>query len=246
LTEAIAVKDLFFTYPDGLDALCGANMAIQTGETVALIGPNGAGKSTLLYHLNGLLHSHSGEVRIMGQAVHHKNLKTIRRYIGMVFQNPDDQLFCPTVFDDVAFGPLNLGMKNDEVSCAVTQALDAVDMKDYEKRSSHHLSLGEKRRVAIATVLAMSPSVLILDEPSANLDPDGKWKLVKLLRSLRQTKLIVTHDFDIVHALCTRVIIMDAGRMVASGETREILDNKALLATHRLAIPEDELCNLNT
>ncbi|MCL1885220.1 MAG: energy-coupling factor ABC transporter ATP-binding protein [Dehalococcoidia bacterium] len=237
MPEVIAVENLCYTYPDGQPALCGVSLSIQEGETVALIGPNGAGKSTLLFHLNGLLHSHEGAVRVLGQIVHDKNLKTVRRQVGMVFQNPDNQLFSPTVFDDVAFGPLNLGMKEAEVCSAVQQSLEAVGMTGYEKRSPHHMSLGEKRRIAIATVLAMSPAVLVLDEPSANLDPGGKWHLIELLRSLPQTKLIVSHDLEMVQELCSRAIVMDGGRVVADGSQQDILKDRILLMAHRLAAP---------
>jgi len=237
MAEVVSIENLSYVYPDGQRALCGVSLSIQEGETVALIGPNGAGKSTLLLHLNGLLHSHDGVVKVLGQPVHEKNLKTIRRLVGIVFQNPDDQLFSPTVFDDVAFGPLNLGMKEPEVRCAVQQALKVVGMTGYEKRTPHHMSLGEKRRIAIATVLAMSPSVLVLDEPSANLDPYGKWHLIELLRSLPQTKLIVSHDLEMVQALCSRVIVMDEGSVVAIGAQQVILEDKSLLAAHRLVAP---------
>jgi len=240
LAEVIAVKNLSYSYPDGQTALRGVSLSINEGETVALMGPNGAGKSTLLLHLNGLLHSHDGAVRLLGQAVEEGNLKMVRRQVGLVFQNPDDQLFSPTVFDDVAFGPLNLGMSPHEVRRSVNKALDEVGMAGYEKRSPHHLSLGEKRRIAIATVLAMSPKVLVLDEPTSNLDPGGKWHLIGLLRKLPGTKLIVSHDMEMVRALCSRVIIMDQGRIIADGDRDVILKDRALLAAHSLAAPAEE------
>jgi len=241
MAEVISIENLCYSYPDGQPALRGVNLSIQEGETVALIGPNGAGKSTLLFHLNGLLHSHDGTVKVLGQIVHDKNLNAVRRHVGMVFQNPDDQLFSPTVFDDVAFGPLNLDMKETDVRQAVQQALEAVGMTGYEARSPHHMSLGEKRRIAIATVLAMSPVVLVLDEPSANLDPGGKWHLIELLRSLQQTKLIVTHDLEMVKALCSRVIVIDGGRVVADGDQQTILKDRTLLMAHRLAVPAADI-----
>jgi len=241
MAEVIVIDNLCYSYPDGQPALRGVSLSIHDGETVALIGPNGAGKSTLLLHLNGLLQSREGLVRVLGQIVSDKNLKMVRRQVGMVFQNPDDQLFSPTVFDDVAFGPLNVGMKEMAVRNAVQMALKAVGMTGYETRSSHHMSLGEKRRIAIATVLAMSPSVLVLDEPSANLDPGGKWHLIKLLRNLPQTKLIVSHDLDMVQALCSRVIVMDGGLVVANGDQHSILNDKTFLVAHRLAAPVSDI-----
>jgi cobalt/nickel transport system ATP-binding protein len=240
LAEVIAITNLSYSYPDGQPALRDVSLRIDEGETVALMGPNGAGKSTLLLHLIGLLHSHNGEVRVFGQAVQENNLKVVRRQVGVVFQNPDDQLFSPTVFDDVAFGPLNLGMETGEVIRSVSRALEEVGMAGYEKRSPHHLSLGEKRRVAIATVLAMSPRVLVLDEPTSNLDPGGKWHLIGLLRRLPGTKLIVSHDMEMVRALCPRVIIMDHGCVIADGDTEVILKDEVLLKSHSLAVPVEE------
>lgn len=237
MAEVIAIENLRYSYPDGQPALRGVSLRISEGETVALMGPNGAGKSTLLLHLNGLLHSHDGKVSVLGQVVHDGNLKTVRRQVGMVFQNPDDQLFSPTVFDDVAFGPLNLGMTPSEVKHSVKQALEAVGMTGYEARSPHHLSLGEKRRIAIATVLAMSPKILVLDEPTSSLDPGGKWHLIALLRKLPVTKLIVSHDLEMVQALCSRVIVMDDGCVIADGERDIILNNKIMLAEHSLSAP---------
>jgi len=240
VAEVLAIENLKFSYPDGQPALRGVSLSIHEGECVALIGPNGAGKSTLLLHLNGLLQSHCGVVRVLGQVVRKKSFKTVRRQIGMVFQNPDDQLFSPTVFDDVAFGPLNLGMKEAEVLCVVQQALRAVGMGGYEQRSPHHLSLGEKRRIAIATVLAMSPPLLVFDEPSSSLDPVGKWQLIKLLRGLPQTKLIVSHDLEMVQALCSRVMIMNKGLITADGDCHTVLQDYDLLVKNRLAIAADE------
>jgi cobalt/nickel transport system ATP-binding protein len=241
LAEVIAIENLSYSYPDGQPALRGVSLSINEGETVALMGPNGAGKSTLLLHLNGLLHSHDGKVSVLGQAVEEGNLKVVRKQVGLVFQNPDDQLFSPTVFDDVAFGPLNLGMSPDKVRRVVREALDSVGMAGYEKRSPHHLSLGEKRRIAIATVLAMSPRVLVLDEPTSNLDPGGKWHLIGLLRKLPGTKLIVSHDLELVQALCPRVIIMDRGSVIADGDREVILKDRVLLAAHSLAAPLEEV-----
>lgn len=234
MTEIISVDNLSFGYPDGQPALSSVSLAVHRGETVALIGPNGAGKSTLLLHFNGILHS-DGAVRVMGKAINDKNLKWVRGRVGLVFQNPDDQLFSPTVFDDIAFGPLNMGYDEAKVREVVAKALGWVGMGGYEKRSPHHLSLGEKKRIAIATVLAMNPEVLVIDEPTSNLDPGSKWSLIELLKGLEITKVIASHDLELVEALCPRAIILDGGKVVADGNTRHILADERLLAAHGLA-----------
>ncbi|MFA4836251.1 MAG: ATP-binding cassette domain-containing protein [Dehalococcoidia bacterium] len=231
---AIEIAGLFFEYPDSQKALSGINLDIPVGQTVALIGPNGAGKSTLLLHLNGILTS-NGSVKVMGLSVEGKNLKTIRSKVGLVFQNPDDQLFSPTVFEDVAFGPINMGHSQEEVRKLVTQALASVGMNGYEKRSGHHLSIGEKKRIAIATVMAMSPQVLVIDEPTSSLDPRAKWAFIDLLRGLKMTKIIASHDLEMVQALCERTIVMDKGQIVADGITQRILADFALLQSSGLA-----------
>lgn len=238
----IEVEELSYTYPDGHQALRGVSLVVQAGETVAFIGPNGAGKSTLLLHLNGLLRSNNGAVRVLGLSVEDRpfqdrHLKWIRSKVGLVFQNPEDQLFCPTVFDDVAFGPLNLGCPEEEVRRWVQRALHQVGMSGSEHRSPHHLSVGEKKRVAIATVLSMGPEVLVLDEPTSNLDPRGRWELIELLRRLPLTKVIASHDLEMVRALCERTILLDEGRVVADDLTSRILSNLPLLAAHGLAPP---------
>ncbi len=234
MEEIIRVENLAFCYPDGQQALTDINLAVSHGESVALIGPNGAGKSTLLLHLNGILRS-NGVVKVFGRAVDDKNLRWVRSKIGLVFQNPDDQLFSPTVFDDVAFGPINMGYSEAEVQQCVTRALDWVGMSGYEPRSPHHLSVGEKKRIAIATVLSMTPKILVIDEPTSNLDPGSKWSLIELLRGLPITKIIATHDLELVRALCQRVIVLDGGHIVADDATNHILANKPLLVAHRLA-----------
>jgi len=232
--EIIRVDNLSYYYPDGQQALTDVNLAIYRGETVALIGPNGAGKSTLLFHLNGILHS-NGVVKVFGRQVDDKNLRWVRSRVGLVFQNPDDQLFSPTVFDDVAFGPINLGYSEAEVRKLVTNALDWVGMTGYEQRSPHHLSVGEKKRIAIATVLSMNPEVLVIDEPTSNLDPGSKWSLIELLRGLAITKIIASHDLELVQALCQRAIVLDRGIVVADGATSNILADMPLLMAHGLA-----------
>jgi cobalt/nickel transport system ATP-binding protein len=233
---AIEVCDLWFSYPDGHKALQGVNLRVWPGEKVALVGPNGAGKSTLLLHLNGILMGR-GSVRINGLEVTEGHLKKIRAQVGLVFQNPDDQLFSPTVFDDVAFGPIYMGMPENEVRRRVAQALAQVGMGEYARRVSHHLSVGEKKRIAIATVLSMSPSILALDEPSAGLDPRARRTLINLLRTLPQTALISTHDVRLVQELCPRTVVLDAGQVVADGPTAALLSDDAFLEAHGLEHP---------
>ncbi|HEX7363862.1 MAG TPA: ABC transporter ATP-binding protein [Dehalococcoidia bacterium] len=232
--KVIEIEKLSFTYPDGHQGLRGVNLHVNSGETVALIGPNGAGKSTLLLHLNGILRGNS-TVKICGLAVNEKNLKEIRRKVGLVFQDPEDQLFSLNVFDDVAFGPVNLGLSEMEVREHVSQALEGVNMAGYEPRSPHHLSIGEKKRIAIATVLSSDPKILVIDEPTSNLDPRSKWSLVELLKKLLMTKIIATHDLELVRALCNRTVVMDEGKIVADKSTKSILDDIVLLQAHGLA-----------
>jgi cobalt/nickel transport system ATP-binding protein len=234
MDKAVEIENLSFSYPDGQQGLKHINLVVNIGENLAIIGPNGAGKSTLLLHLNGILRGNS-TVRILGLPVEEKNLKEIRRKVGLVFQDPEDQLFSPTVFDDVAFGPINMGYSESEVKQRVTEALKWVGMTGYEQRSPHHLSVGEKKRIAIATVLSLSPELLVLDEPSSNLDPRSKWSLIELLRQLPKTKIVATHDLELVKALCQRTIILDRGEIVAEGDTGRILNDISLLRAHGLA-----------
>jgi len=234
MDKVIEIKDLSFTYPDGHRGLKDVNFAVCPGENVALIGPNGAGKSTLLLHLNGILRGNSN-VKICGLVVEEKSLKQIRKKVGLIFQDPEDQLFSLNVFDDVAFGPINMGYSESEVKRRVAQALEWVGMVGYEQRSPHHLSVGEKKRIAIATVLALSPEILVIDEPTSNLDPRSKWSLVELLNQLPITKIIATHDLELVRALCHRTVVMDEGKIAADGKTESILDDIHLLKAHGLA-----------
>jgi len=234
--DVLQVRDLHFSYPDGHSALHGVSLKLCNGDKVALVGPNGAGKSTLMLHLNGILSGH-GEVEIGGQRLTRDNLTAIRAMVGLVFQNPDDQLFSPTVFEDVAFGPLHMGLPEAEVRARVDTALEAVRMSSYKDRLSHHLSVGEKKRIAIATVLSMNPSILVLDEPSAGLDPRARRTLINLLRELPITMLVSTHDMRLVQELFPRTIVMDEGRVVADGLTMEILENEDLLTAHGLEKP---------
>jgi cobalt/nickel transport system ATP-binding protein len=214
----------------------GATMTINHGERVALVGPNGAGKSTLMLHLNGILEGR-GEIDLGGLRLSRDNLPMIRSMVGLVFQNPDDQLFSPTVFEDVAFGPLHMGLSESEVRVRVDSALEAVRMISYKDRLSHHLSVGEKKRIAIATVLSMNPSILVLDEPSAGLDPRARRTLINLLRELPITMLVSTHDMRLVQELFPRTIVMDDGNIVADGLTMEILKDEELLTAHGLEKP---------
>ena len=230
---AVEVNGLSYSYPDGTPALREVSLKVAKGERVALIGANGAGKSTLLLHLNGILQSSA--VRVGGLPVTGANLKSIRRKAGLVFQNPDDQLFCPTVFEDVAFGPRNLRLPAAEVEARVRESLGAVAMADCEKRSAFHLSLGQKRRVALATVLALRPELLILDEPSSHLDPRGRRELAGLLKDIGGTQLLATHDLELARELCTRAIVLEKGRVLAEGEPGSLLRDKAFLQAHGLA-----------
>lgn len=233
--HTIEVERLSFAYPDGRRALHNVTLHVAPGEKVALVGPNGAGKSTLLLHLNGILRG-EGMVRVAGLEVSDANLGRIRAGVGLVFQNPDDQLFSPTVYDDVAFGPLYMGLDKAMVKARVAEALAAVGMEAYANRISHHLSIGEKKRISVATVLAMQPEILVLDEPTAGLDPRARRTLINLLRKLDMTMLVSTHDIRMVQELFERTAIMEAGEIVASGPTEGILCDGALLAAHGLEI----------
>jgi cobalt/nickel transport system ATP-binding protein len=235
-TSVVQVNDLHFSYPDGHVALRGISLKLCPGDKVALVGPNGAGKSTLMLHLNGILNG-KGEIDVGGMHLTRDNLPVIRAMVGLVFQNPDDQLFSPTVFEDVAFGPLHMGLPEADVIARVDRALEAVRMSSYRDRLSHHLSVGEKKRIAIATVLSMDPKILILDEPSAGLDPRARRTLINLLRELPITMLVSTHDMKLVQELFPRTIVMDDGRIVADGKTREILEDEILLNEHGLEKP---------
>ena len=236
MTSVLQVHDLHFSYHDGLAALRGVSFQMCEGDKVALVGPNGAGKSTLMLHLNGILSGH-GEVSVGGKRLMRENLPAIRAMVGLVFQNPDDQLFSPTVFEDVAFGPLHMGLPMEEVEARVEAALQAVRMTGFRDRLSHHLSVGEKKRIAIATVLSMDPQILVLDEPSAGLDPRARRTLINLLRELPITMLVSTHDMKLVQELFPRTIVMDEGQIVADGRTRDILENEELLTAHGLEKP---------
>jgi cobalt transport protein ATP-binding subunit len=231
------IHELHFAYPDGRPALNGVTMHVDAGEKVALVGPNGAGKSTLMLHLNGILKGGSGQVRVDSMDVVKENLGVVRAKVGLVFQNPDDQLFSTTVYDDVAFGPIHMGFAADEVRRRVARALDMVGIADFAARMPHHLSVGERKRVAIATVLSMQPSILVLDEPTAGLDPRGRRGFINLLRELDATMLVSTHDMAMVAELFARTIVLDGGQVVADGPTAKIMADPALLEAHGLEAP---------
>lgn len=238
---SLEVEALAFAYPDGHQALFGVDLRIGRGERVALLGPNGAGKTTLVLHLNGILSADTGTgqgvVRVGGLEVGKPHLGEIRRRVGIVFQDPDDQLFMPTVREDVAFGPANLGLRGAELDERVAEALDAVGMAAYADRPPHHLSFGQRRRVAVATVLAMRPEILVLDEPSSNLDPAGRRELADILRRLDVTVLMVTHDLPYALELCPRSLVLSGGVIAADGPTAELLADRELMDAHRLELP---------
>ena len=238
--NSLVIEDLAFAYPDGNQALFGVNLKVKRGERVALLGPNGAGKTTLILHLNGISNSGHGRVFVADKLVDTKDkdgLKQIRSKIGIVFQDPDDQLFMPTVGQDVAFGPYNMGARDSELDKIVNEALSLVGMLEYKDRPPHHLSFGQRRRVAVATVLAMKPEILVLDEPSSNLDPASRRELADILRSLEITMIMVTHDLPYAYELCERSLILSGGVIAADGKTKNILMDVELLKKHRLEMP---------
>ena len=240
MKEAIRIENLKYTYPEGTQALKGISLKIYPGESVGIIGPNGAGKSTLLLHLNGILPEGSGQgdgrVVVLGEEIN-RGKRSIRSDIGLVFQNPDDQLFMPWVFEDVAFGPLNMGLSRAEVRKRVKEALDAVNLVGFEERSPHHLSAGEKKAVAIATVLSMRPQILVIDEPASALDPKGRRNIIHLLNAFRMTKIIATHDLEMVLEVATRCILLDEGKVIIDRPRDEVLRDKELLEAHGLEMP---------
>jgi len=238
---AIRIHDLNYAYPDGTAALKNVSFVIEEGESVALVGPNGAGKSTLLLHLNGILHSTEsrGAVEILGDSVDPKKVHEMPKKIGIVFQNPDDMLFMPLLGDDVAFGPINLGVAKEEVKRRVKDSLELVGLAGYEERVSHHLSGGEKKRAAIATVLSIEPEIIALDEPTANLDPKSRAELIGILRSLKiagKTLIIITHDVNAIPELADRVIVLDK-TVVADGTTRDVFSDTETLLAAGLEVP---------
>ncbi|MDF9813670.1 ABC transporter ATP-binding protein [Streptomyces sp. SPB162] len=234
---SLDVRGLAYAYPDGHQALFGVDLSVARGERVALLGPNGAGKTTLVLHLNGILTAGAGTVTVGGLPVGKKHLAEIRRRVGIVFQDPDDQLFMPTVREDVAFGPATSGLRGAELEARVMTALDQVGMAEFAARPPHHLSFGQRRRVAVATVLAMRPEILVLDEPSSNLDPASRRELADILRSLDVTVLMVTHDLPYALELCPRAVVLSDGVITADGRTQELLCDEDLMRAHRLELP---------
>jgi len=234
---ALSVAGLKYTYPDGREALRGVDMEVGVGQRVAILGPNGAGKTTLALHLNGIHEALAGTVTVGDLELTTDSVAEIRRRIGLVFQDPDDQLFMPTVAADVAFGPANLGLSGAALDERVAEALGAVEAEGLADRAPHHLSGGERRRVAIATVLAMRPDLLVLDEPTSGLDPAGRRELIATLQSLEITQLVITHDLPFALELCDRALILDRGEVVADAPTRQLLADADLLAAHRLEMP---------
>ena len=237
---ALEINQLSYRYHDGTQALRQVSFSLEPGECVGLLGPNGSGKSTLLLHLNGILPEKNRApeaVKVLGRGLTPENLADIRRQVGLVFQDPDDQLFCPTVWEDVAFGPQQLGLTEAEITERVQSALARVGLTGFGHRSTHHLSHGEKRRACLAGVLACAPSILVLDEPTSDLDPRGRREFKALLRQIPATKLIATHDLELVVELCSRVIVLDRGEVVADGRTHELLGDEPLMLAHGLERP---------
>lgn len=233
MTEIINISNLVFSYHDGHVALADINLSVHAGEHVAIIGPNGAGKSTLMLHLNGILRG-NGTVTIDGMVLSDKTIKELRKIVGIIFQDPNDQLFCPTVYDDISFGPMHMGMPKDEIESIVNAALSNVFMSDAKYKSSHHLSLGEKRRITIATVLACDPKIIAMDEPAASLDPKRRNWLIDFINKSSHTIILATHDMDLAQKTCGRTILMNQGKIMADGPTQEIINDRELLSANDL------------
>ncbi|KRF03485.1 cobalt ABC transporter ATP-binding protein [Nocardioides sp. Soil777] len=236
-TPVLDLQSVAFAYPDGHQALFGVDLHVHRGERVAVLGPNGAGKTTLVLHLNGILMPGRGTISVSGLPVVKENLSEIRRRVGIVFQDPDDQLFMGSVRDDVAFGPRNHGIRGVDLDRRVMAALEMVGMADFVDRPPHHLSFGQRRRVAVATVLVMEPEIIVLDEPSSNLDPASRRELADILTALDVTLLMVTHDLPYALQLCPRAIVLSGGVVAAEGRTLGILTDDALMTSHRLELP---------
>ncbi len=233
----ISITELAFEYPDGTKAVDDLNLKISEGESVAILGPNGAGKTTLVMHLNGIINIQTGEILIGNKEVTENNLKNIRKEVGIVFQDPEQQLFMPTVYEDVEFGPRNFGFTEQEVEKNVKKALKQVGMYEYKEKAPHHLSFGQKRKVAIATVLASNPNIIVLDEPSSNLDPSSRRELINIVKSLNSTVLLVTHDIPLALELCPRTVVMKSGKLLCDMKTNEFLSNDALMKEARVELP---------
>ncbi len=237
LKKVIEINDLCYSYPDEKIALENINLDIFEGESVGIVGANGAGKTTLILHINGIIRSNNGNIKVIDMEMTDKNIRKIRSKVGLVFQNPEDQLFSPTVFEDVSFGPLNMKLSPDEVIKRTTDALEMVEMSGFENRSSHHLSEGEKKRISIATVLSMNPEILVLDEPTSNLDPKHRRELIHLLKKFNKTIIIVSHDLEAMLELCDRTVLMNKGEIVKDGKTRELMSDRKLMEDNYLECP---------
>jgi len=240
MNALVEVVDLTYRYPDGTPALAGVSFSVEEGDRVAILGPIGAGKSTLLLHLNGLLLPQAGRVIVAGIEVTRQTCKEVRKSVGLVFQDPDDQLFLPTLLEDVSFGPLNEGRSAAEAQRQAQAVLGDLGLAGNEGRAAHHLSGGQKRLAALATVLVSRPRVLVLDEPTGNLDAEGRAKVAQLLRHRQETLVVATHDLEVARAVCGRCLVLDRGRVVASGSASEMLADAALLERHRLHVPLED------
>lgn len=236
MRNVIEIKGLNYKYPNGAQALRDLNLSVREGSKIGLIGPNGAGKTTFLLHLNGII-SLDPALTILGMPMNKKNVNSIRRQLGIVFQDPDDQLFSTTVFDDIAYGPLNMGLAKEEVIERTNKALSQVEMLKFSGHSPHHLSFGEKKRAAIATILSMEPEIMVLDEPSSNLDPKHRRQLIDILRSIDKTMIIASHDLEMIYELCDDTVLLNGGRIVTSGKTADILSNEELMLQNCLEVP---------
>jgi energy-coupling factor transporter ATP-binding protein EcfA2 len=234
--KVLEVRDLEYVYPDGSTALSGVDMTVDEKESVALIGPNGAGKTTLFLCICGLLKS-KGMIRVFGEELTAKNAARLRRKMSYVFQDPNDQLFMPTVFEDVAFGLSDLGYSRDEIPATVKNSLEAVTLRGFENRSGHHLSLGEKKKVCLAAALARKSTLMFFDEPTSELDPAGRREFMNLIGSIESTRVIASHDLNLVVEMCDRSILIDRGRIIAGGHTRQLLSDSALMESHGLEVP---------
>jgi len=237
MSKAVEIKNLSYKYPDGTVALEDINLSVQAGEKVALIGPNGAGKSTLLLAMTGFLRG-SGKVFVDGLEVNKKNMRQIRASIGSCLDNPDDQLFMPTLQDDVAFGPLNMGLESEQVEQRVAEALETAGLGGMGEKAPHHLSAGQKRAAAIATILSMRPKIITLDEPDGSLDPRNRNNLIGLLKKLPQTLVIATCDMNFAFAVAERAVLTDGGRIIADGDVEKIMLDEQLMTRHGLETPK--------
>ncbi|MFH1612920.1 MAG: ABC transporter ATP-binding protein [bacterium] len=236
MKKVIEIKNLSYAYPNGKFAIKNINLDIFENESIGIIGPNGAGKTTLLLHLNGILQG-KGQIKILDMEMHKKNLNNIRSKVGIVFQNPDDHLFSLNVFDDVSFGPLNMKLPHDTVIKRTKEALTQVKMEGFENHFSYHLSFGEKKRISLATILAMKPKILILDEPTSNLDPQLRKQLIDLLKKNKTTMIIASHDLEMVLELCQRVIVLNQGKIIIDGKTTTIMKDKNIMESNSLEVP---------